>query len=166
MADYPIDFQLVADPVTFQRAPNAMVTVYDINDANNTTPLALKDLNGLPMANPMKSTAEAITPPFIAPVPDVKLFGGGYTIPASSAKGLRDAAAASATAAQTASASAGNAITAAQAAQAAAEAAAATSTGGGVAIDPSDPDALLISTRTDGTVTPDPADADALIITT
>lgn len=81
-------------------------------------------------------------------------------------EGSAGAAASAATAAQGSAATAAGALAAAQAAQAAAEAAAAASSGGGVAMDPQDPDILILSTKDDGTVTTDPSDSDALIITT
>ncbi|MFF1382759.1 hypothetical protein ACFVWT_04255 [Arthrobacter sp. NPDC058288] len=195
MTDYPYESQLVADPLTFQRAVNSSVTVYDIDDTSESTPLALKDLSGLPLANPVTSSADAFTPPFIAPADGVKLVGAGLIVPVFSPKGIRDAAEASALAAQeaagaaaTAGAAAADAATAqlqaattsaatsataattaqaaAVAAQAAAEAAAAVSSGGGVALDPVDADTLLITTKTDGSVAIDPSDADAILITT
>lgn len=139
MADYPYEGQLIADAVTFQRAPNAAITVYDANDTSNTTPLALKDTSGLPLANPLTSSADAFTRPFYAPSQDIKLVGGGLTVFVSSAKGMRDAAAASAAAAEesrqeaaaaganaaaVASAALADAVADAEAAQAAATAAA------------------------------------------
>ncbi|AHB31633.1 hypothetical protein ArV2_gp23 [Arthrobacter phage vB_ArS-ArV2] len=106
MADYPYDGQLIADPVTFQRATNAQITVYDAADTGNTTKLALKDTSGLPLANPLTSTADAFTVPFYAPSQDIKLVGAGLTVFVSSAKGMRDAAAAAAAAAQAAASNA------------------------------------------------------------
>lgn len=110
MADYPYDGQLIADPVTFQRAQNAQISVYDANDVNNTTKLALKDASGLALPNPLTSSADAFTVPFYAPSQDIKLVGAGLTVFVSSAKGMRDAAAAAASAAQEA---ASEAVTAA-----------------------------------------------------
>lgn len=100
MPDYPYEGQLIADPVTFQRATNAQITVYDAADTNNTTPLTLKDGSGLPLTNPLKSSADAFTVPFYAPSQDIKLFGAGLTVFISSAVGMRDAAKAAALAAQ------------------------------------------------------------------
>ncbi|WP_138417970.1 hypothetical protein [Sinomonas gamaensis] len=115
MTDYQFETQLVADPVTFQRAATAKVTVYDIADTSNSAPLALKDLNGLPLPNPLTSTADAFIPPFVASSPLVKLVGGTLTVPAFSPKPLSDqakaaqdaAAASAASAAQAASYAAG-----------------------------------------------------------
>ena len=106
MTDYPYEGQLIADPVTFQRATNAQVYVYDANDTNNTTPLALKDATGLPTSNPLVSSADAFVKPIYAPSQDIKYVGAGLTVFVSSAKGMRDAASASAEAAQTAADSA------------------------------------------------------------
>jgi hypothetical protein len=80
--------------------------------------------------------------------------------------GSTAAASEAASSASSAQSQAASALAAAQAAQAAAEAAAAASSGGGVAIDPADPDALILSTKNDGSVVADPSDSDALIITT
>lgn len=100
MTDYPYEGTLIADPVTFQRAVKASITVYDVEDANNTTPLALKDLSGLPLANPLTSSADAFIQPLITTSDGVKLVGGGLTVVAFSPKGIRDAAEASAVASQ------------------------------------------------------------------
>ncbi|WP_324644140.1 hypothetical protein [Pseudarthrobacter sp. LT1] len=96
MTDFPYEGQLIADPVTFQRATNAQVYVYDANDTTNSTPLALKDASGLPTANPLTSSADAFVKPIYAPSQDIKYVGAGLTVFVSSAKGMRDAAAASA----------------------------------------------------------------------
>jgi hypothetical protein len=112
MADYPYEGQLIADPVTFQRATSAQITVYDISDTGNSTPLALKDMTGLPLANPLTSSGDAFTRPFFAPSQDIKMVGAGLTVTASSPKGMRDAAAASALAAQAAATNAGAAAAA------------------------------------------------------
>ncbi|MDQ4502194.1 LamG-like jellyroll fold domain-containing protein [Sinomonas sp. ASV322] len=103
MTDYPFDSTLVADPVTFARAANASVTVYDVADTANASPLALKDLNGLPLPNPLASSKDAFLPPFVAGVPQVKLVGGGLTVTASSYKGMLENVAAALAAALAAS---------------------------------------------------------------
>jgi hypothetical protein len=76
---YKFDSQIVADPVSFQRAPNASVAVYDADDASNTTLLALTDLNGLPLPNPLTSSADAFLPPFKTTSAQVKLVGANLT---------------------------------------------------------------------------------------
>lgn len=106
MPDYPYEGQLIADPVSFQRAVSAQVTVYDADDATNTTPLALKDASGLPTSNPLTSSSDAFVKPIYAPSQDIKYVGAGLTVFVSSPKGMRDAAAAAALAAQEAANSA------------------------------------------------------------
>lgn len=173
MPDYPYEGQLIADPVTFQRAINAAITVYDASDTSNTTPLALKEGSGLPLVNPLISSSDAFTKPFYAPSQDIKLVGAGLTVFVSSAKGMRDAAASAASAAEgsrseaaLAASSAASAVAAAQAAQEAAEDAAAATLGGGFAVDPGNANVLLISTLDDGTVAVDPTNSNVLLITT
>lgn len=90
MADFVHDQVLLADAASFTRAPNASVTAYDANDAANSTPLALKDINGLDLTNPMVSSADAFTPAFVTTVPQVKLVGGGLSVLSASYRGLRD----------------------------------------------------------------------------
>lgn len=90
MTTYAFDPQLVADPVTFARAANANVTVYDALDNTNSTPLALTDLNGLPLSNPLHSTSDAIIPAFQTTSAQVKLVGGGITIPVGSFQSVLD----------------------------------------------------------------------------
>lgn len=110
MTDYPYEGQLIADPVTFQRAVSAQVTVYDAADTGNTTPLALKDTNGLPTTNPLTSSSDAFVRPIYAPSQDIKYVGAGLTVFVSSAKGMRDAAEGAAIAAQAAANSAVEAV--------------------------------------------------------
>lgn len=99
MTDYVHDQMLLADATAFTRAPNSTTTVYDANDASNSTPLVLKDLNGLPMSNPMTSSADAFTPSFVTTSPQVKLVGGGLEVLSQSYQGVAAAAAASASSA-------------------------------------------------------------------
>lgn len=89
MTTYAFDSQLVADPVTLQIAANASVAVYDSADTGNTTPLTLTDLNGLPLGNPLTSTAQGFIPAFQTTSSQVKLVGGGLTVLASSYQGLK-----------------------------------------------------------------------------
>ena len=93
MADYPIPTLLVADE-KLRPAANAQVTVYDINDAGNTTPLNLKDMNGNPLLNPIRTTENALTPNIVSPVPKVKFVdpSTGLTVPVTSVDGLEAAA--------------------------------------------------------------------------
>lgn len=90
MTDYIHEPALVADPFTFARAANASIAVYDADDTFNAVPLVLKDLNGLPMANPVTSTGDAVTPWMITTSAQLKLVGGGLTVVVSSYKGLRE----------------------------------------------------------------------------
>ncbi|SEI44488.1 Zinc carboxypeptidase [Arthrobacter sp. yr096] len=115
MTDYVHDQVLVADAASFTRAPNSAITAYDANDAAETTPLALKDLNGLPLGNPMVSSADAFTPAFVTTSPQVKLVGGGLSVLSESYKGVRDEAVAAKVAAQAAAADAAEAAALAQA---------------------------------------------------
>ncbi|MFJ4284008.1 hypothetical protein ACIPY0_00010 [Paenarthrobacter nicotinovorans] len=172
MTDYIHDAALVADSASFQRAPNASITVYDADDATNAVPLVLKDLNGLPLANPLTSSQDAFTPAFITSSAQVKLVGGGLTVVLNSFQGLREdalaaqvEAQAAKTAAQGSRDAAADSASEAAAASAAAELAALAATGGGVAVDPADADTLIFSTKSDGSIAVDPADADTLLIT-
>ena len=115
MADYPIPTQLVVDE-RLVPAANAQVTVYDLNDTNNTAPLALKDMNGTPIANPITTTANALTPPIMVPVTDVKFVdpSTGLALPVISVEGLRNTAQAAATDAAAAKDSAASSAQAAQ----------------------------------------------------
>lgn len=109
MADYTYESELVADPFTFQRAANSAITVYDVTDENETTPLALKDLNGLPLPNPLTSSADAFVPPFVTSSPQVKMVGGGLRVAKSSFQGVRNEAVAARLAAENAQAEAATA---------------------------------------------------------
>lgn len=160
MTDYPIDMQLVVDPLNPENVVRAgIVHMYDPTDTAGASPITLKDPSGLPLPNPLTSNAYGFIPPFIAAIPKVKWKSGSFEGFLFSYGGLRNEAIAARAAAETAQA-------AAVAAGMAASEAAATASGGGVALDPTDPDTLLITIKTDGTVTVDPADADALLITT
>jgi hypothetical protein len=69
--------------------PGGKVSVYDANDTGNTTLLALTDLNGLPISNPLTASDLSITPDFDSPVPAVKFVAeGGGTLTAWSGVGL------------------------------------------------------------------------------
>ncbi|MCZ9884163.1 hypothetical protein [Arthrobacter sp. B2a2-09] len=165
MTTYPFEAPLFVDAVTFTRAPNAQITIYDEADLASTTPLVLTDPNGLPLANPLTASPDAFGPNFRAPTPRVKWSGGGLTGFLASPTAVLDEAKAARVAADTASGSASDSATAATAAQAAAELAALTATGGGVAIDPTDADTLVFTTKSDGSIAVDPSDSDALLIT-
>lgn len=115
MTDYVHDQVLLADAASFTRAPNSSVTAYDANDASNSSPLVLKDLNGLAMSNPMVSSADAFTPAFVTTSPQVKLVGGGLAVLSQSYKGLRDEALAAKADAESAAQDAADAAALAQA---------------------------------------------------
>ncbi|MET4618711.1 hypothetical protein ABIE18_000134 [Arthrobacter sp. 2762] len=115
MTDYVHDQVLLADAASFTRAPNSSVTAYDADDASNSTPLTLKDLNGLTMSNPMVSSSDAFTPAFVTTSPLVKLVGGGLAVISASYKGVRDEAVAAKDAALAAAADAAEAAELAQA---------------------------------------------------
>lgn len=85
---YAFESQLVIDPVSGIKAANAAVTVYDANDTANSSKLALTDLNGNPLPNPLTSTADAFIPAFLSPSAKVKLVGGGLVVVAWSGEGL------------------------------------------------------------------------------
>jgi hypothetical protein len=195
MTDYPFDMQLVVDPFNPTNVvANGQVTIYASTDNNNLVPLDLTDLDGVAISNPLFSNSYGFLSPFITNVPQVKWVSGEFGGFFNSFTGLRDAAlaavdqaAASAAAAleagsnaaaaasaalagavSDADASAASALSAqaaATAAQAAAVAAAAVASGGGFAIDPTDVDALLISTKSSGPITQDPSDSDAVLLT-
>ncbi|MEZ2373132.1 sialate O-acetylesterase [Arthrobacter sp. RCC_34] len=89
MTDNVFSGILVADPYTFSRAANSAVTVYDSLDANNTTPLALQDLNGLALPNPLTSSPDAFLPDFRTTSANIKLVSAnGLTISASSIQAI------------------------------------------------------------------------------
>lgn len=171
MTDYIHDPALVADPVTFARAADAAINVYDANDTFNASPLTLRDLNGAPLANPITSSVDGYIPGLITTSGQLKLVGGGLTVIVSSYQAMRtDALAAQAeaqeakAAANSAQAAAANSASDAADALAAAQLAALAAVGGGVAIDPTDEDTLVFTTKSDGSIAVDPADPDALLI--
>ncbi|MGM7776148.1 hypothetical protein ACSVHC_09035 [Arthrobacter sp. KNU-44] len=113
---YPFEAPLFVDAVTFTRAPNAQITIYDEADTAGTTPLVLTDPNGLSLANPLTSSPDAFGPNFRAPTPRVKWSGGGLTGFLSSPTAVLDEAKAAKAAAETAQASAADAASMAAAA--------------------------------------------------
>jgi hypothetical protein len=102
---YPFETQLVLDgdnPATV--VFNTSITIYDPNDVNLVSPLALVDTRGLPLANPIPVNPQGFTPAFQASLPQVMWAGDGYTGYMSSYQGLlaeAQAAQAAATAAVT-----------------------------------------------------------------
>lgn len=92
MADYWFEQQLVIDPIKKEIAPGASVTLYDIADTGNASPLGLKDANGLPVTNPLTSSAEGFVAGVFAPVVQVKYVApdGLAVIVATSFKAMLD----------------------------------------------------------------------------
>jgi len=196
MTDYPLDMQLVVDPLNPQNVVrDGAVYLYDPSDEAGVSPIALKDPSGLPLTNPLTSNAFGFTQPCIMGIPKAKWKSGTFEGFFYSYDGLRNEAIAARAAAETAQsaavtagADAADAATAqlesarasaatsatdataakaaALAAQASAAAAAAAASGGGMAVHPTDPDRLIISTKLDGTVAVKPTDSDVLTITT
>lgn len=196
MPDFAYDPDVCFDPDHPENiVRNAPIELYDATDLGGTTLLSLRDTFGMPLPNPLTSNEYGVIPKRVASVPQMLWKSGDFSGFFNSYKGLRDEALAARTAAEqakesaeTAGAGAADAANAqleaaktaatsaatsaaatlaeAAAAKAAAEAAAAASSGGGVAIDPADPDVLIISTKNDGSVSLDPSDSDILIITT
>lgn len=166
MTDYPYDMDLVVDPLNPDNVVvNAPISIFDPSDVNGVTLLALKDPSGLPLPNPVMSNSYGFIPPRIAPSPQTLWKSGEFSGYFNSYKGMRDESLAAADAASDSASAAAAAEAAALAAQAAAVTAAEAATGGGVAVDPVDADALIFTTKTDGSVIIDPADSDALIVT-
>lgn len=122
---YPFETQLVVSAdASHVVLTNAVVTIYDPSDTGMTTPLALTDLNGLPLANPVAVNSNGFLPAFQASVPQVMWTGGGYTGYLGSYKGILDEAIAARVSAAAAASSATGAQSAAELALAAATAAA------------------------------------------
>lgn len=159
MADYPLDMQLVVDPLNPENVVrDGAVYLYDPTDEAGISPITLKDPSGLPLANPLVSNAYGFIPPSIVTIPKVKWKSGAFEGFFFSYDGLRNEAIAARSAAETAQADAATSRLAAEQSAAAAE-------GGGVAVHPTDPDRLIISTKSDGTVVLKPTDSDVLTIT-
>lgn len=141
MTDYPLDMQLVVDPLNPENVVReGAVFLYDPSDEAGVSPIALKDPSGLPLANPLQSNAFGFTQPCIVTIPRVKWKSGTFEGFFYSYDGLRNeaiAARAAAEIAQAAAVSAGadaasvaeaalaGAVSDAESAQAAAQAAAA-----------------------------------------
>lgn len=103
MTLYPFEVQLAVDA----NNPNVVsqdntVTFYDPADTGMLTPLALVDTNGLPLANPVTTSAAGFTPAFQASIPHIMWTDGQYSGYLSSYKGLLDEAIAARNAAEAA----------------------------------------------------------------
>lgn len=100
MPDYSYSPFLVLDVTTGARSILAECKATDPATGN---PVILKNLNGSTLGSTFRSGTDAMSPPFIAPIPEVTITGGGVSIRVGSFKGVLDqalAAAASAAAAQ------------------------------------------------------------------
>ncbi|WP_455833757.1 SGNH/GDSL hydrolase family protein [Pseudarthrobacter siccitolerans] len=91
MADYLYDLDICFDPDN----PNnivrgGLIEIYDANDLEGTTLLALKDTSGLPIPNPMTSNEYGVIGRRIAPVPQCLWKSGPFSGVFNSYKGLRD----------------------------------------------------------------------------
>ena len=100
MVLYPFEMQLAVDA----NSPETVVQggVVTISAPNSTTPLAIVDAAGLPMANPIETSSQGFIPAFQATIPHVMWTDGGYAGYLSSYKGLLDEAIAAREAAETA----------------------------------------------------------------
>ncbi|MBW4094575.1 MAG: hypothetical protein HIU81_03870 [Acidobacteria bacterium] len=107
MATYPFDMQLAEDATALGNvAASSSITLYDPADTAKTTPVTITDLNGLPLANPMTTTAQGFIPAFIGPLPQLRWSGGRYSGLLNSYRGLLDQATTAAQDAQEAKAAA------------------------------------------------------------
>lgn len=103
MTLYPFEMQLAVDAnnpgVVVQ---SGSITIYDPEDVDMLTPLALLDPQGLPMANPFVTSAQGFVSKFQAEIPHIMWSDGTYSGYLSSYKGLLDEAIAARTAAEAA----------------------------------------------------------------
>lgn len=130
MTDYPLDMQLVVDPLNPENVVrDGAVYLYDPSDEAGVSPIALKDPSGLPLTNPLTSNAFGFTQPCIVTIPRVKWKSGTFEGFFYSYDGLRNEAIAARAAAELAQAAAAEsgASAVAAAATAGTEAAAAAS---------------------------------------
>jgi hypothetical protein len=101
VTDYPFGMQLAVAPLDENNIiRDGEVWIFEPSDANGVSPLALTDLSGLPMTNPLRSNAFGNTRPFITTVPQVKWKSGVHEGLFDSFKGMFDEAAAAKLAAQ------------------------------------------------------------------
>jgi hypothetical protein len=79
MTDYPLDMQLVVDPLNPQNVVrNGSVYIYDPADTAGTSPIALKDPSGMPLPQPLQSNDFGFIPPTIVTIPRVKWKSGDF----------------------------------------------------------------------------------------
>ena len=100
MVLYPFEMQLAVDA----NSPETVVQggVVTISAPNSTTPLAIVDAAGLPMANPIETSSQGFIPAFQATIPHLMWTDGMYAGYLSSYKGLLDEAIAARQAAEAA----------------------------------------------------------------
>lgn len=132
MTTYAFDALPAYDPDTGALVKNGVGRVYAVIDTAFASPLAVTDLNGIPMVDIVASSIGMLPEFKVEDHPQVVWKSGGYTILLSSVTGLMEAAQAAATAADEAAQAAAQAAAAAAAAQAAAEAAAGSGGDGGL----------------------------------
>lgn len=114
MADYPYEQQIVFDPDDPENIVRyGQVWLYDPADTAGTTPLVLKDPDGLPLPQPLTSNRYGFIGAFIAPVPQVLWKSGGFENYFNSFIGLLEQATAAVAAADAAADAASDAATAA-----------------------------------------------------
>jgi hypothetical protein len=113
MTDYPLDMQLVVDPLNPENVVrNGDIYFYDPADLAGASPIALKDPSGLPLPNPLKSNDYGFVQPTIVTIPRVKWKSGDFEGFFYSYDGLRNEAVAAKTAALDAATQAAIAATA------------------------------------------------------
>lgn len=100
MTLYPFEMQIAVDA----NNPDTVVQegLVTIADPDTGSALSIVDTAGLPMANPIATSAQGFIPAFQATIPHVKWSDGTYAGYLSSYKGLLDEAIAAREAAQTA----------------------------------------------------------------
>lgn len=112
MTDYPLDMQLVVDPLNPENVVrDGAVYLYDPSDEEGVSPIVLKDPSGLPLPNPLISNAFGFISPSIVTIPKVKWKSGEFEGFFFSYDGLRNEAIAARAAAESAALSANTAAT-------------------------------------------------------
>lgn len=120
MATYSFDPIFAADPSNAQNvAANAAIIIFDPADTGKT-PIALTDVTGSPLSNPITVNKNGFGPAFTSTLDRVGWFGGGFSGFFTSYEGMKAAAIAAQTAAVNAAANAGAAASADVAARVAA----------------------------------------------
>ncbi|MDN4644911.1 hypothetical protein, partial [Arthrobacter sp. PsM3] len=113
MTDYPLDMQLVVDPLNPENVVRGgSIYFYDPSDLAGASPITIKDANGQPLPNPLTSNDYGFIPPTIVTIPKVKWKSGNFEGFFFSYDGLRNEAIAAKVAAESAASNAGAAATA------------------------------------------------------